>query len=117
MAIPKGCRNPDLAWDFIRWFCHSPEGTSIVGREQRLLPGMRHSPFFKDALKQKHYGQYVRILEESRHQRPVMPAQALYMREMQRAVDAVIFGKKTPKQALADAGRNTQSELDLILAG
>src|SRR5687768_3767210 len=117
MAIPKGCRNPDRAWDFIRWFCHSEEGTALVGREQLLLPGMRRSPFFREALKKRNYAQFVRILEESRHQRPVMPAQALYMREMQRAVESVVYGRKTPARALADAKSNTQSELDLILAG
>ena len=117
MGIPKGCRNPERAWEFIRWFCHSDEGTSLVGDELKLLPGMRKSPFFERANEKPHYAQYVRILEESRHQRPVMPAQALYMREMQRAVESAIFGKKTPQRALEDARRNTQSELDLILAG
>jgi multiple sugar transport system substrate-binding protein len=117
MGIPKGCRNPDRAWEFIRWFCHSDEGTSLVGDELKLLPGVRKSPFFERANEKEHYAQYVRILEESRHQRPVMPAQALYMREMQRAVESAIFGKKTPEKALEDARRNTQSELDLILAG
>ena len=117
MSIPKGARNPDDAWDFIRWLCHTEEGTTIVGREAELFPGMRHSPYFHEARKKDHYGEYVAILEASRHQRPVMPVQAYYMREMQRAVEASIFGRKTPAQALADARRNTQAELDLALAG
>ena len=49
--------------------------------------------------------------------RPVMPVQALYMREMLRAVEAAVYGRKTPAQALADARKNTQAELDLVYAG
>ena len=58
---------------------------------------------------------FLKILEECRHQRPVMPAQAYYMGALQRAVDDAIYGKKTPKQALIDARIETQRELDLVL--
>ncbi|HEU4754606.1 MAG TPA: extracellular solute-binding protein, partial [Armatimonadota bacterium] len=116
VAMPRGCRQPDLAWEFIRWMAHSPEGTEMVGRRQMIFPGMRRSPYFQEAAGRPHYGDYVRILQESRHQRPVMPVQALYMREMQRAVEACVYGRKTPRQALADARKNVQSELDLVLA-
>jgi len=44
-----------------------------------------------------------------------MPAQAYYMGALQRAVDAAIYGKKSPRQALVDARIETQRELDLIL--
>jgi hypothetical protein len=37
------------------------------------------------------------------------------MGALQRAVDAAIYGKKTPKQALADATAETQAELDVVL--
>ena len=55
MAIPRGCRNPDKAWEFIRWMCHSEEGTTLVGEAQLILPAMLRSPFFKTALKKKYY--------------------------------------------------------------
>ena len=117
MGIPKGCRHPEAAWEYIRWLGHTMEGTAVAGRNQTLFPGMKRSPFFKEIAGKPHYGDFVRILEESRHQRPVMPVQALYMRELQRAVQAAVFGLKTPAQALAEARKNTQAELDLVLAG
>ena len=89
----------------------------IVGREMGLFPGMRHSPYFAEVRKRKHYGDYVRILEEARHQRPVMPVQARYMREMERAVESAVYGRSTPARALAVARENTQGELDLVLKG
>lgn len=117
MSIPKGARNPDDAWEFIRWLCHTPEGTETVGSEAAILPGMRYSPYFDKVRGRKYYGEYVRILEESKHQRPVMPVQAYYMRELQRAVETAIYGRKAPAEALAAARTNTQAELDLALAG
>jgi multiple sugar transport system substrate-binding protein len=117
MSIPRGAANPDDAWEFIHWLCRSPEGTAVMGRETGLFPGHRASPYFAEVRGRRYYGDYVRILEESRHQRPVMPVQAFYMREMQRAVDAAVYGRKTPARALADARRNTQAELDLVLTG
>jgi multiple sugar transport system substrate-binding protein len=117
MSIPKGARNTEDAWEFIRSLGSDPEVTAMVGREAQIFPGFRRSPYFDEVREKVHYGDYVRILEESRHQRPVMPVQAYYMRELQRAVDAAVYGRKSPAEALAQARINTQAELDLALAG
>jgi multiple sugar transport system substrate-binding protein len=117
MSIPRGAANPDDAWELIRWMCHDPEGTAIVGRETGVFPGLRRSPYFEEVRDRRYYGDYLRILEESQYQRPVMPVQAYYMRELQRAVESMIHGRKTPREALEQAERNTQNELDLVLAG
>lgn len=45
-----------------------------------------------------------------------MPAQAYYTGALQRAVDSAIYGEKPAKQALDDATKETQTELDKILA-
>ena len=115
MAIPKGSRHPNEAWELMQWMCADPRGTSIVAQKTGLFPGYRKSPYFAQIRKKPGYGMFLRILEECRHQRPVMPAQAYYMGALQRAVDDAIYGKKTPKQALTDARIETQRELDLVL--
>lgn len=117
VAIPKGAANQDEAWEFIRWLCASPEGTRLVGEATGLFPGYRRSPYFAQVRGKKHYGKFVQILEECRHQRPVMPVQAFYMRELARAVDAAVYGKATPREALARAREATQRELDSIVGG
>ncbi len=117
MSIPRGARHPDEAWELIRWLCHSPQGTATVGAETGLFPGMRHSTHLDVARKRPYYGDYVRILEQSRHQRPVMPVQAYYMRELQRAVESAVYGRLRPAEALALARKNTQAELEMVLAG
>ena len=62
MAIPKGARNQDGAWEFLRWLCHSPEGTNCVASECALFPGMRHSPYLKEVRNRFYYGDYLRLL-------------------------------------------------------
>lgn len=117
MGIPKGSKHPDEAWEFIRWCCRDPRGTSIVGKVQGLFPGCRKSPYLAKVKGKHGYGQFLRILEECRHQRPVMPAQSFYMGSLGRAVDYAIYGQMSPREALEKSGRETQAELDLRLAG
>ena len=115
MAIPKGSRHPKEAWELIRWLCADPDGTRVVGRNTGLFPGWRKSPYLAEVRGKPGYDMFLRILEECRHQRPVMPAQAYYMGSLQRAVDSTLYGRKTPEKALMDAQVETQRELDLVL--
>ncbi len=118
MAIPSGAKQPDAAWEFIRWMTSDAEGTCTVAREAGLLPGYRKSRYFDPSVrKPPHYDAFLQILEETRHQRPVMPAQAFYMSALKRAVDLAIHGDMTPREALREAREDTQKELDRLLAG
>jgi len=117
LGIPRGARHSEEAWEFIRWLCYEDEGTTLVGQATGLFPGRKDSPYFEQIRDKPYYGMFLRILEDCRHQRPVMPVQAFYMRALQRAVDAAIYGTKTPAEALRLAREQTQRELDLVRAG
>ena len=117
LGIPRGAQHQKEAFEFLRWVSWDPVGTALVGEYLGLLPGRRDSPFLQEIRKDPHLGVFLQIMEECRHQRPVMPVQAFLMRELDRAVSFAIYGKKTPAQALADAAQNTQEELNLVLAG
>lgn len=117
LALPKGSKNPDAGWQFIRWCCRDPEGTDSVARIQGLFPGYRHSPYFTKIRKKKGYAEFLQIMEECRHQRPVMPAQAFYMSSLGRAVEYAIYNQADARSVLDKATKETQIELDLRLAG
>jgi len=117
MALPKGSRHAEEAWEFIRWCCRDPKGTTAAGRIQGLFPGYAKSPYFDGIKGKPGYGQFLQIMQECRHQRPVMAAQGFYMTALGRAVDFAIYGKMTPRQALEQANRESQAELDLRVAG
>jgi multiple sugar transport system substrate-binding protein len=115
LAIPRGARNPEGAFRVIKWLCTSPEGTTLVSRTLGSTPGYRKSPYLEEAGKDPRRKSFIEILENSKHQRPVMPAQAFYMGELERAVDDALYGKKTPAEALRDARFRTQEGLDRIM--
>ncbi len=120
MGLPAAAANRQEAWEFVRWLCADDEGTALVGEQTGLFPGYKASPYLEQVRDQKHYDKFLRILQECRHQRPVMPIQARYMRELGRAVDAAVYAETTPKSAVAKsalekARRATQDELDIIL--
>lgn len=118
MAIPKGCAHPEEAWQYIRWVCASADGSDKVAREASLFPGYRKSLYYTSPHSSaKHYQSFLSILQETRHQRPVMPVQAFYMNALGRAVDMAIHGRMTPAEALREARVDTQRELDRVLAG
>jgi len=117
MGIPKGSKHPKEAWEFIRWCCRDPKGTTFVSRTQGLLPGYKKSPYLDEVRHKPGYDQFVKILEECKHQRPVMPAQTFYMGSLNRAVDYSLYGTLSCKQALDNAAKETQTELNLRLAG
>ncbi len=115
LSLPRGSRHPEEGWDFIHWICATPEGTSALSEEMGVLPGFRHSPAIAKVKKDPQLKMFVQILEESKHQRPVMPVQAYFMGALDRAVDRAIYGKQTPQESLNQATAETQRELDLIL--
>jgi ABC-type glycerol-3-phosphate transport system substrate-binding protein len=117
MAIPRGARNADDAWEFIRFLSHDPEGTTLVGHTMGVFPGVRDAPYYDEVREKPRYRDYYKILESTQHQRPVMPVQNFYMRELGRAVEASYYQRLEPAEALATARKNTQAELDLALTG
>jgi multiple sugar transport system substrate-binding protein len=115
VGIPKGATQTEPAWNFLNWLCATDEGTSLFGELFTQTPGYKKSAWYAELEKDPEMSQFVNILEETRHQRPVMPAQAFFMGALQRNVDAALFNEKTAQQGLADATEETQKELDRIL--
>lgn len=80
------------------------------------FPGWTPSPFFAEAEKDPRLAVFVDILRKCKHQRPVMPAQAYYMNELDRAVDRAVRGELSPQAALDEATAATQAFLDQVLS-
>lgn len=115
VGIPAGAKNKEAAFEFIKWLSTSDEATALSGTQVRGFPGYKQSPYYEKIKDDPELKPFYDILVEAKHQRPVMPAQAFYMGEVARAVDAAIYGEKTPQQALDEATTATQKELDRII--
>ncbi len=117
MALPRGSQHPDLGWKFIHWMCATKQGSYTMAKNASLLPAYKDSPYFKEIERDPKYGVFLEIMRNCKHQRPVMPAQSFFMQQLDRAVDQALYKQKTPEQALRDAVKETQAELDLQLKG
>ena len=116
-GLPKGCKHPDEAWDFLRWLTASPEGTKVVFDIHKAMPAYVKSTAYEEITPDSPYWPFYQILLTTKHQRPVMPAQALLMGELSVAVDKVIYGRDTAEHVMKEANDKVQKELNLRLAG
>ncbi|MBN2310761.1 MAG: ABC transporter substrate-binding protein [Candidatus Hydrogenedentes bacterium] len=117
IAIPRGSRRPDAAFQFMKWLCTSEEAGRSMIVTTGTFPAYIHSPAFELAQRDDKLAVFYEILKTTQHQRPVMPAQAYFMGALDRAVSDVLNGIETPEEALMQAQAETQKELDRVLEG
>ncbi len=115
-GLPKGCKHPEEAWEFLRWMTADPEGTKVMFDIFHYMPAYRKSKAYDEMTPENPYWPFYQILLTSKHTRPIMPAQALYMGELNKAIDRVIYGVQPPKEAMEQVTSVVQKELDLKLA-
>ena len=129
LAIPRGARNPDDAWRFIK-FMTSKEGRLIEcvaqaawekQRDRTYMPRqMAHKEGNEEAArvfapKFGNYGQALAMHTEMANYSRIRPATfvgQLIWQEHVRAMEAACFGKESSQKALASAQANVQRDLD-----
>jgi multiple sugar transport system substrate-binding protein len=121
LTIPKGSLHPEAAFEVIRWLCHTDEGTDFVVKATGSFPGKRNCRYIQwlsspqGAEKDSQRHRLLQILEECKHQRPVIPVQKYYMDQLKTAVNDSLYKGIPPRKTLAKARENTQSVLDNAL--
>ncbi|HOE65311.1 MAG TPA: ABC transporter substrate-binding protein [Candidatus Hydrogenedentes bacterium] len=115
IAIPRGSRHPREAFAFMKWMCTSDEAGQSMVVTTGTFPAYKASRGFEHVQGDPKLETFYEILKNTRHQRPVMPAQAFYMGQLERAVSETLYGLKTPKQALDYVQETTQKELDRVM--
>ncbi len=112
MAVPRGSKHPEEAFKFMQWLCTSEEAGRSMITTTGTFPGFRASPAFDLVKGDEKLEAFYEVLKNTQHQRPVMPAQAYFMHALDRAVSDILNELKTPEEALMQAQRDTQKELD-----
>ncbi len=120
-ALPKGQDPAHLkaAWDFVMWAfdTHSYQlelttnGSTVVSQQNAwdkvaasAVP--KSHAYFKNSF--KYFTQPVKYITEVV---PNVPISSFYGTQLTNAVDAVLYGKKTPKQALQDVQQAVQTQM------
>jgi multiple sugar transport system substrate-binding protein len=115
LAIPRGSATSDEAFEFMRWMCTSPEGTTTMGREMMQFPAYRKSPYFEQIKDDKDLGVYYEMVRTSTHTRTLMPVQGYLMDLLSRCTDQILYGGRAPQEALDEVTAKAQARLDDVM--
>jgi len=124
-SIPKGSKHPDAAWAFMKFAFYDNaadmgvatiNGNCVLSQMDKYVEGVlewlgpdnRLTPYFHVFAETGAAGEKFW---------PVMPVSSRYRDEIRRAEDFAVRGEKTPQEALDEAARIVQEELDAALAG
>ena len=110
LVLPSGARNPDGAWDFMK-FMTAPEAQLTYAKTAEQLPANRlvtGDPYFSEDPKWRVF------VAEMKHSRflPVSVVSEQLWEGLIRATDQVVWGKASAGEALAECRRRSQKALD-----
>jgi len=132
-AMPRGCKNPELAWEFIK-FSTSLEGRLIENRAQASADRAKGRTYLPriQALKEANEALYrlyrpadpkfaeglrvhMSLMDSARVRPPTIVGQLLWDEHI-RATEEALLGKATPMAALTSGQITVQRELDTLAA-
>lgn len=111
LFIPKGAKNLDAAWEWTKWACMSESYYQFILAQKRPSP-MRAVNEKPELAKSSAYWPVVLKALEADVAVPVSPAYPKIATELLNMQDSVLFGKSTPKDAVAAAAKACQQHLD-----
>lgn len=111
LFIPKGAKNQDAAWEWIKWGCMSESYYRFILAQMRPSPMRAVNEMPELAKSSENWPVIVKALETDLAV-PVSPAYPKISTEIQNMQDSVLFGKSTPKDAVAAAAKASQQHLD-----
>jgi multiple sugar transport system substrate-binding protein len=116
IGIPKGAKNPEAGFQFMNYIAGTGEGVDYLAKRRAFFPGYMKAKIYQDIESTNpQLAPFAAILQETKHQRPVIPVQSFYSKALGKALDDAVLGGKNPKEALTEATSNTQRELDSTL--
>jgi multiple sugar transport system substrate-binding protein len=117
MAIPRGAKNPEAAWQFIRYAASKRvQLEEVLTQEESLFPANREAAFDPsfNTTAERHI--FVTQMEYSHSPSVVPMAHDIFWREFFGAQERVVYGLQTPGQALRQGNQVLQANLDDALA-
>lgn len=108
LIMPKGVKNPDAAWEFIKWMTTSEEAQSLkkITGEFAAIPSINKKIYADDRRQDK----FLEVLPNGKN-RPVVLAGNMMWDELAKAPDLVNNGKGTPKEILDQITKKVNDEI------
>jgi multiple sugar transport system substrate-binding protein len=115
-CIPTDHRRPEAAWEFLAWtqtleaqilFAYAMNNVPNQ-RAALTAPKLRAGPPFR-----KKYAIFLDLADSpNAGYFPALPVTNLYMNQLNTAIERVLYGDRTPEQALREVRERVQTELD-----
>jgi multiple sugar transport system substrate-binding protein len=110
LVIPKGARNADAAWEFIK-FAVSKDAQVLFARKVGTIPALKAAALDPQVAGEPLLKPFIDAMEHARY-RPVHPAFPEVESYIYQAVDKAVHGEMSPKAALEWAASRAQKVLD-----
>jgi multiple sugar transport system substrate-binding protein len=117
LAIPRGARNAEAAWAFMRFAVErQTQLEEVRASEERLFPANRHAAADPAFVVSPELEVFARQMDVARSPTLVPLAHDVFWREFHGAQDRAIYGRQTPREALRQAEAVVQDALDRAAA-
>ncbi|OIV36794.1 hypothetical protein BIV57_14430 [Mangrovactinospora gilvigrisea] len=103
--IPKGARDPEAAWEFIRWTTATNAGATAEYKKVGYIPVYSNSDGLRAARTDPNMAPYWKTLMSLKNQRPLTPGTSLLANSMEKYVSSAVFGQMSAEDALHTAGK------------
>jgi multiple sugar transport system substrate-binding protein len=116
IAIPRGAKNPEAAWQLMKYVCDKEaQLEEIEHTEESLFPANRYAAYDPRFLNSPERQVFVSQMEFG-HSPSIVPlAHEVFWREFFGAQERVIHGLQSPEAALAQAQHSVQAILDVAI--
>ncbi len=117
LAIPRGAKNPDAAWELMKLAVSTEtQLESVFEMQENLFPGSRVAAYDPVFMKDEMTGAFVRQMDYAHSPAIVPMAHDVFWREFMGAQERAIHRLQSPAEALAQAERVVQHALNESLA-
>ncbi|HVX45642.1 MAG TPA: ABC transporter substrate-binding protein [Mycobacteriales bacterium] len=110
--VPKGSKHPKEAWDFMKWWAATDQGTAASYKGTGFPPAYTKSSAL-NAMKKDDIGKpYYDVMFATQHSRPAMEVADFYSAQIDEQASRALYGQMTPYQAMKKVKADTQKELE-----
>jgi multiple sugar transport system substrate-binding protein len=109
--VPKGSKHPKEAYDFLKWFSATDEGSSVAYKGTGFPPAFVSSPALQSIKKDPVLKAYYDVLFSTKNSRPAMAVADFYAAQLDEQGGKALYGQATPYQAMKTVKENTEKEL------
>jgi multiple sugar transport system substrate-binding protein len=110
--ITSQCKEPDHAWNLVRYLAADPEGTATLARPTLWFPAYRKSNVYAEYMRNPLLRGFYNILLTAAYHTPVTPVVLDIWTSVESAVVIALDRRNTPQNVLENVRRTVQSRLN-----